>query len=463
MLKLYLKQRSGGFQSDLCFLFCLLLSMLVILASCAGRLEPLDAPSPLPNVRPEFRTAGFWTVHFPESKKFIMKAEDIEAFNEKVLSANSGVKDIFKLPGIVKGSYLNDGFARTRAYLEEKGYFNAQNRKLDSSYYDTVFLNVGSADQAVHVRYGVITRETNARVIPTYDLAKNKGTKGSFDHFQAAQIDSGTPVVVLHQSRDSRWFYIESDCVSGWVAAADVALGEKPKVQYFAQARPLVITGKSISFYFDPGLRDYALEMDMGSTLPYLLKNGSVYEVVLPCRAPDGSLFFRSGYTDIKSDVSRGYLPYTLESLYSQAFKMLDVPYVWGSKQDGAEDCSGFIMSVFRCFGFRIARHSANQARSNPARLIRVSDLSEKDKIQLLKKMEGHPALLYKPGHIMLYLGFIGERAYVIHSMWSYEEAENGRERERLVRRIAVTDLNTGQGSKSGSYLHKLVSIMPLD
>jgi len=463
MLKFSFKQGSGYLTQNPCLKECLCLLSLLILASCAGRLEPLPAPSPLPHVRPDYRTAVFWTSYYPESKKLILKAEDIEAFNERVLASGLGVKDVFKLPGSIKGSYLNDAFAKTRAYLENKGYYNSQNRKMGESYYQPVFLNMGNADEEINVRYGIITKETNARVIPTFDLAKNKGTKGNFDHFQAAQIDSGTPVAVLHKSRDSQWFYIESDCVSGWVSAADLAVGEKPKVQYFAQARPLVITGKSVPFYFDPALRDYATEMDMGSTLPFLLKTGSVYEVVLPCRAPDGSLFFRSGYTGIKSDVNQGFLPYTLENVFSQAFKMLDVPYVWGSKLDGTEDCSGFISSVFHCFGFRIARHSSSQEKSNPAKRVRVSDLSEDEKLEAVKKVGGRPALLYKPGHIMLYLGFVEGRAYAIHSMWSYDGIENGRERERLVKKIAVTDLNTGQGSKSGSYLHNLVSIMPLD
>ncbi len=442
---------------------CLLLLSLTVLASCAGHLEPLPAPSPLPNVRPEYKSANFWTTHYPESKKLIMKTEEIEAFNERVVASGLGVKDIFKLPGSIKGAYLNEEFSKTRADLEGKGYYNSQNRKLGTLYYDSVFLNVGNADQVVQVRYGVITRETNARVIPTFDLAKNKGTKGKFDHFQAAQIVAGTPVAVLHQSKDTIWYYIESDTVSGWVLSTDLAISEKPKVQYFAQARPLVITGKSVPFFFDPGLRAFAMEIDMGSTLPFLLKSGSVYEVVLPCRAADGSLFFRSGYTDIRSDVNQGFIPYTLDNVFIQAFKMLDMPYVWGSKLDGAVDCSGFIMSTFRCFGFRIARNSSNQARSNPAKRIQVSEMSEKEKVKILETMQGRPVLLYQPGHIMLFLGLVEGRSYAIHSMWSYEESENGRERVRLVRRVAVTDLNTGQGTKGDSYLHKLVSITPLD
>jgi hypothetical protein len=392
-----------------------------------------------------------------------MKAEEIEVFNERILASELGVKDVFKLPGSIKGSYLNEAFIKTRDHLVNKGYYSSQDRKLDKYYYDPVFLNMGYADQVTQLRYGIITTETNARVIPTFDPAKNKGTKGSFDHFQVAHIHSGTPVAVLHQSRDAKWFYLESDCISGWVLSSDVAICEKPKRHYFSQARPLVITGKSGPFYFDPGLRDYAMEMDMGSTLPFLLKSGSAYEVVLPCRAPDGSLFFRSGYTGIQSDVNQGFIPYTLENVYNQAFKMLDVPYVWGSKLDGTEDCSGFILSVFRCFGFRIARNSSNQEKSNPAKTIVVSEMSENDKAQILHNIEGRPTLLYQPGHIMLHLGFVEGRAYAIHSMWSYEEPESGRERVRHVKRIAVTDLNTGQGTKSGTYLHKIVTVVPFD
>lgn len=457
------RQGPGCSRPVVYFIVFLLLPSLALLVSCAGRLEPLPAPSPLPNVRTDHGTALFWTARYPESKRLIMKAEDIDALNERVLASGLGVEDIFKLPGSIMGSYLNDAFLKTRARLEDRNYYDYKNRKLGKSYYDGLFLNVGEAAPAVNVRYGVITRETNARVVPTYDLAKNKGTKGNFDHFQAAQIDAGTPVAVLHRSRDRIWYYVESDCVSGWVLATDLAVSEKPKVQYFAQARPLVITGKSVPFYFDPELRDYAMELDMGSMLPFLLRSDSVYEVVLPCRAPDGSLFFRSGYTSVQSDVSQGFLPYTMENVYVQAFKMLGVPYVWGSKLDGSEDCSGFISSVFRCFGLRIARHSSEQGKTNLTKRVQVSSMGDEEKLEALRKVGGRPVLLYKAGHIMLFLGVAEGRAYAIHSMWSYDEMVNGRERERLVKMVTVTDLDAGQGTKGGSYLHRLVSIMPLD
>jgi hypothetical protein len=457
------QQGPGRSRPEIYFIGFLIISSLALLASCAGRLEPLPAPSPLPNVQADHGTALFWTARQPESRRLIMKTDDIEALNERVLASGLGVEDIFKLPGSIKGSYLNDAFSKTRAVLESRGYYDNRSRKLGKPYYDGLFLNVGEAPPAAKVRYGVITSETNARMVPTHDLAKNKGTKGNFDHFQAAQIDAGTPVAVLHGSRDKTWYYVESDCVSGWVPATNLAVGEKPKVQYFAQARPLVIAGKSVPFYFDPELRDYAMELDMGSTLPFLLRNGPVYEVVLPCRAPDGSLFFRSGYTSVQSDVSQGFLPYTLENVYIQAFKMLGVPYVWGSKLDGSEDCSGFISSVFRCFGLRIARHSSEQEKTNFTKRIQVSSLSDGEKLEALKKVDGRPALLYKEGHIMLFLGIAQGRAYAIHSMWSYDEMVNGRERERLVKKVAVTDLFTGQGTKGGSYLHRLLSIVPLD
>lgn len=463
MLKHCLKPGSVRARPAPCFLRYLILSSLIIMASCAGRLAPLPAPSPLPNVRPDYKTARFWTMRYPNSAKIILNTEEIEAFNERVLASNLGVKDIFKLPGSLEGSILNGAFGKTRAYLEDKGYYDLQDRKLDRSYYDAVFMNMGGAGPPIRVHYGVITRRTNARVIPTFDVAKKKDTKGCFDHFQVAQLDVGTPVAVLHQSRDGQWFYIESDYISGWVDAADVATGERPKVQYFAQARPLVITGKSVPFHFDPGLRDFAMEMDMGSNLPFLLKSESAYEVVLPCRAPDGSLFFRSGYTGNKSDVSLGYIPYTLENVYNEAFKLLNVPYVWGSKLDGTEDCSGFLSSVFRCFGFRFARNSSNQEKLNSAKRIQVSAMSDGEKLEVLKKIEGRPALLYQKGHVMLYLGLVDGRPYAIHSMWSYEEMENGQERVRLVKKIAVIELNLGRGTHSGSYLHKLVSVVPLD
>ena len=464
MANLTQKKRSVPFGADLFLSGLISLFAVIVLSSCAGTLQPLPAPTPLPNVLPEYRNADFWIARAPESKKLIMDEDGIDAFNHHLMASNPRLKDIFDYPDMMEAAYLNLKFAQTREVLEKKQFYSARGEPLEKPYLDALYKNIGVPEDKHHVLFGIIIRGTNVRLVPADDLALKKNTSDqAFDRFQVARLDIGTPVAVMHASVDGNWFFIESYSVSGWVNSKDLAVAEKAKVQYFEAVRPLVATGVSVPFYYDRDLKKFAANYDLGTALPYLLTHDDVHEVVLPCREPDGSLYYHTGYTRIDADVSTDYLDYTLANVYRQAFKMLGMAYVWGSRLDGTEDCSGFIMSVFSCFGLDIPRNSLSQEKVNESRRINLAGLDKAGKMEILKKVEGRPVLLYKKGHIMLYLGTVNGRPYAIHSMWSYRENEDGRERERLVKRVAVSDLTAGEGTKEGSYLDRLVSVIPLD
>ena len=307
-----------------------------------------------------------------------------------------------------------------------------------------------------------MTQVSSLRVLPTNDTAYKKGWE-SFDRFQVSHVDIGVPLAILHGTSDGKWLYAKAGSMSGWVAAQDVALGSKRETQQYAFARPLVILGNSVPFYYDRDCRNYALKLDMGSRVPLVGNNAGSWEVLLPGRGQDGSVYFIAGFTGAASDVHDGYLEYSLENLISQAFKMKGLPYVWGGKLEGSENCSSFVMSVFNCFGFQIPRSSSDQGKINLQKKIDLQGLTKESRLDILRRVDGHPALLHLSGHIMIYLGTVGDRAYAIHSMWSYREKQGLRERVRLVKKITVSDLSIGEETSDGSYLQKISSVILMD
>ena len=64
--------------------------------------------------------------------------------------------------------------------------------------------------------------------------------------------------------------------------------------------------------------------------------------------------------------------------------------------------------------------------------------------------------LLRLPGHIMLYLGTVDGRPYVVQEIWGYREPGPGRDRVRLINRVVVSDLSLGTGSWRGSLLSRI-------
>lgn len=73
----------------------------------------------------------------------------------------------------------------------------------------------------------VTVRGTSLRLLPTErpQLANPAapGQSFPFDEAQQTSLHVGTPLVLLHASRDGAWFYAESGVACGWIPAADVA------------------------------------------------------------------------------------------------------------------------------------------------------------------------------------------------------------------------------------------------
>ena len=59
----------------------------------------------------------------------------------------------------------------------------------------------------------------------------------------------------------------------------------------------------------------------------------------------------------------------------------------------------------------------------------------------------------------MLYLGKAGLMPYAIHETWAYRVPDGDQDVIYKINRVAVTDLDLGTGSRSGSLLERLKSV----
>ncbi|MCK9585216.1 MAG: hypothetical protein M0R69_10000, partial [Candidatus Cloacimonetes bacterium] len=63
------------------------------------------------------------------------------------------------------------------------------------------------------------------------------------------------------------------------------------------------------------------------------------------------------------------------------------------------------------------------------------------------------------PGHIMIYLGSVEGKSYILHALWGIRiPPAEGEDKDQViaVNRTVVSDLSLGQGSKRGSLLQRL-------
>ena len=377
----------------------LLLVILFLCSGCALK-EKLyfRAPTELPFVTREMKTAGYWISRHPSPDRIILDSKKIEQFNERV-------KELKLIENI-----RPDGF---------------------------------------------ITHYADQRFEPTSKPRYEKPGDVDFDEQQNSALDVGTPVAILEYSHDKQWINVASESSRGWVQADKIEKGDRHLCPLFSEEMEkgtevsvpfFVVIRPKADIYLDTQLTKYYDHVQMGTMFPLVKKiNDEVIKIPL-------------GYMHAQ-DVHEDYLTFTVRNVFQQAFELLNSPYGWGGMY-GEQDCSRFLQQIFATVGIKLPRDSKNQARVGLKFVEFTKESTDQEKIDALKKINDGIVILTMKGHIMLYLGIVEDRPYAIHSVWAYREPTLHGDRIRVINRVAVTDLSLGQGSKKGSLLKRLSGIV---
>ncbi len=441
-----------------------LISGLVILVALAAGICLAEqwetAQTPLPGVQPGQEKANYWIARHPDADRLILSAAAIEAMNRAATGRpETELVDLFAIPDPMEGANVRKAVTEVIADSRQKKGYDHTNRLITAASYDRIEAAIGAIPSVIRPSWGLITARTSLRRLPTSEAFYDRPFGNEFDRFQYSTLECGDPVVILHRSTDASWAFVQTAYTMGWVPSAGIATGDRKIVEAFARSKPLVATGSMVPVYTDPAFSTYAVSIPMGSKLPFVEKTNRHYAVTLPWRAPDG-LKFVTGYIRQDADVSVGFLPYTARNVYRQAFKLEGVAYGWGDLYDG-RDCSRLVMDVFSTFGFTMPRNSSRQAAFNSTGRKETKGLGEKDKIAILNNLGNRPALLYMPGHIMIFLGIVDGKVYAIHSAWSWRESRMPGDRTVMVGRAVVSDITHSTGGRS-SLLKRVTAITPL-
>jgi len=310
------------------------------------------------------------------------------------------------------------------------------------------------------VDFGLIVGYCDHRILPVVEGLYRANLDLNFDRLQDSTLDVGAPVAILHRSRDGRWVYAVGETLQGWVQAENVALCEREIVRDYVQAGKFaVITAAKADLWSDENLHSHLVRAQMGTRLAVTEDSDpDKLCVLVPSRDRDGVCVMKTAYIQ-RNEASLGYLPYTSRTIIQQAFKLLNTPYGWGGLF-GEQDCSRFVQEVFATVGLILPRNSSEQGRvgreiyANP----QVGLAAEKRAI-LSEHATGGLTLLLMNGHIMLFLGSVDGRPYIIHDLWGYAIDEST---TAVVNRVAVTPADLGNGP-AGALLDRVNSIRMLD
>jgi len=371
--------------------------------------EPEEIPEP---VYPEFeRTipsgAAEWIGWYEETygegtaDTILLDSDGIRTLNRNMVDAVPNMRDMTALPDTMAGTDVRAMIEKYSLPADERyvgGHtlITAEMRKEVTNN-----RNLDGIPETVELKHAVITGRSDLKGFPTEKTFHKHGDP-HYDGIQETELISGFPAAVLHTSGDGHFSFVLSYFYSGWIPTANVAYCTDEEYMLFAAPQDYVtVVAKTVEC---GGIR-----FDMGAVLPYVTEDADSYTVQIPKRNGETGALFLEDETISKADAVRGSLDYTMKNYYAQAFAYLGTYYGWGGSGGGV-DCSGFVCAIFRTFGIYLPRNTGEQSKYAGAVLSLLNDPSG-----VLDTVD-QPAAVYRPGHVMLYLGKKNGTHYIIHA-----------------------------------------------
>ena len=235
---------------------------------------------------------------------------------------------------------------------------------------------------------------------------------------------------------DGGWVYVFSNSASGWVEADSVAvlsnvdidrLKSKEKLFITDDKIPLRNTDKRFVAYSRIGMvLPFLKDSDDNYKALYVDKNGKINELLVP-----------------KESAHIGSSLINKEELIKLGTHMLNNTYGWGG-MFGERDCSSMIRDFVTPFGIWLPRNSAQQAKKGE--VISFKDLNNSQKIELdQRKRVPFETILYKKGHVLLYVGIYEDNVMVMHNIWGIRTKDkDGKKGRSIVGHTVISTLELG-------------------
>ena len=438
----------------------LLLTVLMILPFVSGVSAHADV-SRLPNVSAEMCEPDFWTAGQDTGDSPLANLDSIEALNRRILDTPAcmmtdmrNAPDRFNAQEFYRGlwaSVLGDASG-----MMKPAYYDREGKRVSGEMMLGILENIGGdgASEDEEVRFGICVRRSDLMWLPGEVFATDELGDLNYNWYQLSGVRINEPLLVKATSRDGAYYYCDTDCCSGWLPAADVAICADREEWLEAWDIPsdsavVVAEGKIRLENSNVNPHSSDVMLTMGTVLrripdgeydPTVTGRSSVYNypVWLPVRREDGSYGRIMALISQNRRVSEGYLPLTAENILSTAFTMLGDTYGWGGMLCSA-DCSAYVRDIYRCFGLNLPRNTTWQS-AMPVYRYDVEGLRPEEKEAILDLLPPG-AVLYFSGHEMMYLGQENGEYYVVSAVSTVRDYESS---SRLrIRSVAINTLST--------------------
>ncbi|MBA7569022.1 hypothetical protein ES708_10759 [subsurface metagenome] len=132
--------------------------------------------------------------------------------------------------------------------------------------------NFDGIPDEIRVEWGMLVKREDVRAFPTDTVFAEESKGIDFDLFQLTVLPVGSPVAILHQSKNGKWYYIQSMIYKGWVKRENVALAKNKKevFDYANSDKFLIVTESRIEAEPNPFIKEISnILFQMGDKIPF--------------------------------------------------------------------------------------------------------------------------------------------------------------------------------------------------
>lgn len=317
---------------------------------------------------------------------------------------------------------------------------------LDAKWFEEMYQASDFASFDTLHAYGLSIRTCDLKNFPTHDPLFRDPTQAGegfpFDYNQNSGVHANEPLYLSHYARDRDWIYVFTSYASGWLHVSNVALPGTAQIKHWESLPKFYITQEDYPLH-DPDGR-YLTHTKIGTVLPYIPEASSMewVEILTAQRESDGSARFIHAKAPHLIG-SRQALPMRATHIAAIGNQLLQEEYGWGGLLE-RRDCSSLLRDYFAVFGIWLPRNSAQQAKIG--RVISLKGLEDQEKLERIRR-EAIPfeTLIFKPGHIMLYLGIYDEEVAVFHDTWAVRTRLGSQSGRHLIGKSVISSLRLGR------------------
>lgn len=374
-------------------------------------------------------------------------------------------KKYFKVWNINKGdTSLKEAMWAHRVYDANNSYGeNLQPRK--QAFFDALLSNANfDAYQTLNLK-ALSLKKLNIRSMPSDEVIlmnpKRAGEGFPFDYLQNSTIAANKPLLISHYSKDKKWAFVESSFAFGWVHSSDIVSLDDVKAQLWQRAQQVIITQDNVPIYSQNN--QFLFHSQIGQMFALIDEDEKSFTVLTISKYKNSQAYFKKSKLS-KEMAHKGILEFNSENITKIMNQLSKSEYGWGGMY-AQRDCSSTLRDFFAPFGVWLPRNSYKQ--SLVGNVISLKNLSNDAKITFIKdKAVPFRTLVYKQGHIALYVGNYDDKVIIYQNVWGVKTIKDGKNGRYVIGRPVFSTLEIGKNLQdydtNASLLSNLESISTL-